>query len=57
MTNEEIDYIISSLQEVVEHGKDWSEDYSYDLKKNEYFHHTASRERENQIDDWYEELS
>ncbi|MEM8895779.1 MAG: selenocysteine lyase, partial [Bacteroidota bacterium] len=56
MKGEEIDYIIEALNEVVVNGKAWSEDYVYDLKRNEYFHQSESRARDNQIDAWYEEI-
>ncbi|MEQ8713909.1 MAG: aminotransferase class V-fold PLP-dependent enzyme [Cyclobacteriaceae bacterium] len=57
MTNEEIDYIINALKEVTLEGQKWSEDYVYDFKRNEFFHHTESRERINHIDSWYDSFT
>ncbi len=56
MKNEEIEYIIEALKDVVVHGKQWSEDYVYDTKRNEYFHQSESGIRNNQIDAWYDDL-
>jgi selenocysteine lyase/cysteine desulfurase len=53
MTNEEIDYLIKALREVTEKGQSWSEDYAYDLKRNEFFHRDEKRDRNNHIDEWY----
>lgn len=57
MTNQEIDYIINALKEVTHEGQKWSEDYVYDLKRNEFFHHKESNDRKNHIDEWYDSIA
>ena len=56
MTDREIDYIIEALRAVTQHGEQWSEDYVYDLKRNEFFHHLESHGHRNHIDEWYDQL-
>lgn len=52
MTNQEIDYIISSLEQVITNFRKWSEDYSYCPNTNEFIHHKDSKNLE-KVDEWF----
>jgi len=36
MTDAELDYILTAIEQVVEHAAEWSLDYEYDSQTNEY---------------------
>lgn len=38
MTNEEVHYIVDSIEAILNNIDDWKEDYSYSPKTNEYYH-------------------
>lgn len=57
MSDAEIDYIIEALEEVTLHGERWSEDYVYDFKRNEFFHHLEAKSHLNHIDEWYDNVN
>ncbi|NQU32479.1 MAG: aminotransferase class V-fold PLP-dependent enzyme, partial [Bacteroidetes bacterium] len=53
MTNEELDYIISALHDIVEKHKEWGKDYSYDNRTNEFTHNTFNPKINETIDNWF----
>ena len=40
MTDKELDYILSAIEEIITHAKSWSKEYSYSSKTNEYHHNS-----------------
>ncbi|MEY2950528.1 MAG: hypothetical protein RLZZ248_1729 [Bacteroidota bacterium] len=54
MSDEEIDYIISSIEALVLHFEDWKDSYQYDLHTNEFVHHTFDDQLENKVISWFD---
>ncbi|ARA93643.1 selenocysteine lyase [Rhodothermaceae bacterium RA] len=44
MTDAELDFVLTAIAEVVEHGEVWGRDYRYDPHTNEFIHRTAPAE-------------
>lgn len=53
MTDEEIDYILDSLEQLCHHHTTWAKDYIYDAHTNEFRHHAALETEQTLVDDWY----
>ncbi len=53
MTNEELDFIISSLNDVVENHEEWGKDYIYNNRTNEFTHRTFKSNICSTIEDWF----
>lgn len=54
MTNEEVQYIVHALQEVVSNFEKWGEGYSYNPHTNEYGHTNFNSKNSSPIQDWME---
>ncbi len=54
MTNEELDFIIDSLSEVIENHKEWAKDYKYNNHTNEFTHKTYDSGIKNKVYDWFD---
>lgn len=54
MTNDELDYIISSLDQVIMNHKEWAEDYTYNNQTNEFIHKTFDPEIQKTVAGWFE---
>ncbi len=54
MTNDELDFIISALVDIVENHEEWEKDYIYDQQTNEFTHKKSTSDIKSQIDDWFE---
>ena len=52
MTNDELFYITSAIKEIAKHGKEWSKDYDYSPKTNE-FRHKNDIDVNGMINNWY----
>ncbi len=52
MTDDELLYITSAIKEIAKHGKEWSNDYDYSPRTNE-FHHKNDINVNGMINDWY----
>ncbi|MCE1189368.1 MAG: aminotransferase class V-fold PLP-dependent enzyme [Ignavibacteria bacterium] len=52
MTDDDILLIAEGLNQVVHHAEKWSEDYTYNNSKNEFFHKTCNMEMK--IPEWFE---
>ena len=52
-TNEEIDFLIDSIQEMVINHSEWSKEYTYDAKTNEFIHNQAANEEESRVNEWF----
>ena len=53
LTNEEIKLIMDAIEDVARNFKTYEQDYYYDPKKNEYYHHNEIHQTE-QIAQWFE---
>lgn len=52
MTNDEVNYIIRSLQEVVTNFETWGKDYTYNPHTNEYCHNTFNSRKLSPVHKW-----
>ncbi|MBK8349887.1 MAG: aminotransferase class V-fold PLP-dependent enzyme [Saprospiraceae bacterium] len=53
MTDEEIDYILNSLEQLSLNHTLWAEDYNYDIFTNEYTHLTEPSTEQKLVDEWF----
>ena len=54
MTDEELYFIIDALKETVENINAWQKNYSYDLRKNEYFHNSLDGKERDRVKSWFD---
>jgi selenocysteine lyase/cysteine desulfurase len=54
MTNEELDFVLNGIEEVIINIKEWSKDYSYSPKTNEYYHKSRSEKEFKEIHSWFD---
>ena len=54
MTDAELDFIISSLNDIVENHVVWGKDYDYNQHTNEFTYKKATQNIQNKIDEWFE---
>ncbi len=54
MTNEELDYIIDSLEQVIENHQEWGKDYAYNSQTNEFIHKTFDSNIDSKFYDWFD---
>lgn len=54
MTDDEIEYLIDAVSQVVKNGDTWSEDYRYDPHTNEFMHKTHAGDVKMMIEQWCE---
>ena len=55
MSDEEIDYLINSIQALAHHFEEWKEAYQYDRHTNEFVHTTFNDQLGNRVANWFEE--
>jgi hypothetical protein len=55
MTDEEIDYIIKSIESLAHHFEQWKKDYLYDPHTNEFVHATFVDQLEDRVANWFDE--
>ena len=53
MTDAEIEYLISAIEELCEHHKEWMQDYEYNKHKNEFYHKSGIKVEDGIIKDWF----
>lgn len=53
MTSKEVKYIISALEQIHKHHKEWAKDYDYIKKKNEYRHKTITADNTEKVKKWF----
>lgn len=53
ITNEEVDFICTSLKEVAANIEEWSKDYQYDPAKNDYVHKSVQPIEKQLVNDWF----
>jgi selenocysteine lyase/cysteine desulfurase len=54
MTDEELDFILSAIEEIIKNAREWSNDYAYSPKTNEYTHNSSDEKNWKQIAEWFE---
>ena len=53
-TCDEVNYVCEALKKLAKNHQDWSKDYEYDCKTNEFTHKTFSKEsKERLIENWF----
>ncbi len=52
MTNDELYLITNAINEIVENIKEWQNDYTYDIHKNEFFHNSANEK--DKVKSWFD---
>ncbi|MCB0684937.1 MAG: aminotransferase class V-fold PLP-dependent enzyme, partial [Saprospiraceae bacterium] len=56
LTDEEIIFIGESIKELAENWRQWSADYIYDLRRNEYDHRDGYPGEQQLVEDWFSRL-
>lgn len=54
MTDDELDFVLIAIENVVKNVKDWTKDYSYSQKTNEYYHKDYSENEHTIIKKWFD---
>lgn len=57
MTDEELDFILNAISEVIINVKEWSSDYTYSPKTNEYCHKSQDGKEFATIRSWFEPIA
>jgi selenocysteine lyase/cysteine desulfurase len=52
-TNEEIDFVCTSIVKLAENFEDWSKDYEYNKKSNEFLHKNAQPLEKEMVESWF----
>lgn len=53
MTDKELDFILSAIEEIITNAKSWSKDYTYSSKTNEYHHNSKGPMDYSYIDTYF----
>lgn len=53
MTDNELETVITALQEIAEHGSEWSADYTYNRRTNEFTHREDAGEGRQRVCTWF----
>ncbi|NNG27866.1 MAG: aminotransferase class V-fold PLP-dependent enzyme [Ignavibacteriaceae bacterium] len=53
MTNDELYLILNAISEIVKNISSWEKEYTYDIKKNEFFHSTSSGNEAEKVKNWF----
>ena len=53
MTNEELNFIMNAIEEIVTNINDWEKDYTYSPETNEYYHNSEKKFTHQSFDDWF----
>ncbi len=53
MTNDELYYVIDAIRQVQKNHQEWSKDYIYNNKTNEFRHYLEPEDKTSQICDWF----
>lgn len=52
-TSEEIKYVCDSIEALAKHHKEWSKDYTYNPKTNEFVHVDAQNSEKEMVENWF----
>ena len=53
ISNQEVEFICNSLQELAVHIEEWSKDYRYDIEKNDFVHISVPPVETDLVADWF----
>ena len=53
MTDSELEFILSAVEEIIANSKTWSQDYVYSSKTNEYTHKTIHIDETELLKQWF----
>lgn len=53
MTNEELNFVIDAIEEIIKNIEVWSKDYSYSKTTNEYYHTESNGKEYDKINEWF----
>ncbi len=53
-TDEEIKFIVQSIKEIAENHNEWSKDYTYNIRTNEFTHKNATSFEKDLVNKWFE---
>ncbi|OGV09442.1 MAG: selenocysteine lyase [Stygiobacter sp. RIFOXYC12_FULL_38_8] len=53
MTNEELDYVLNALEDVIKNSEEWKKDYTYSSKTNEFTHKDSRESDWDYLHDWF----
>jgi selenocysteine lyase/cysteine desulfurase len=53
-TTDEVEYVCNSLQALAENHKEWSKDYEYNKKSNEFVHKQALHSEKQMVENWFQ---
>lgn len=53
MTDDEMDYMLQAIQEIVKNGSNWGEEYDYNPHTNEFTHKNFTDTAVDKIEEWY----
>jgi selenocysteine lyase/cysteine desulfurase len=56
MTNEELNYILNAIDDIIKNIGEWSKDYYYSSKTNEYYHSSVNGKEFEVINNWFSDL-
>jgi selenocysteine lyase/cysteine desulfurase len=54
MTNDELNFILNAIEEIIKNIDEWSKDYTYSSKTNEYYHNSQNGIEFTEIKRWFE---
>lgn len=54
MTNHELNYIIDSVEEIIENADEWEKDYNYSSKTNEFYNMHEDGKQLHLIERWFD---
>lgn len=57
MTNDELNYVMDAIKQIILYAKEWENDYLYSPRTNEFYHKSESHLSKNIISDWFSNLS
>ncbi len=56
MTNQELEYILDAIDEVIKNVDEWTKDYSYSPKTNEYYYIKIKNDPYSIIENWFDKI-
>ncbi len=56
MTDVELDIVLTAIEDIIKNISEWSKDYSYSPKTNEYHNTKISEEQYSMVNEWFEKV-
>ncbi len=54
MTDDEVKYILNAIKEIIDNADEWSKDYKYNPRTNEFYHISFNDETDATLDKWFQ---